>query len=131
MRVNIQTTIYKQNIQKINDYYFRKRFPTISHLRSHNLSHVPISERKYKCDECNKTFRDRKIYKRHLNLHKGIRNEMCDLCGKKFCNKNDVTRHHKTVHLGIKKYVCTVCKKPFSNSSNLESHFRIHTGLTI
>lgn len=62
-------------------------------------------------------------------MHNGIRNEMCELCGKKFCNKNDVTRHHKTVHLGIKKYVCTVCNKAFSNSSNLESHFRIHTGL--
>ncbi|XP_068998341.1 zinc finger protein 721-like [Embiotoca jacksoni] len=57
----------------------------------------------------------------------GKKSLQCDVCGKAFRYKSDVTRHYRT-HTGEKPYICNICGKRFSQSTPLKNHVRSHTG---
>ncbi|CAG8495642.1 1373_t:CDS:2 [Funneliformis mosseae] len=112
----------------INDNQFNcdepgcgKRFSISSYLKIHqNLQHhmsqmgtidyvekvkeqQPIDDVKViKCtlSGCNKTFKDQKNLKRHLELHKGEKPFICDEpgCGKRFALRDYVKTHQKRQH---------------------------------
>src|SRR5437868_6992236 len=48
----------------------------------------PPSERRFKCDQCDRMFFTRKDVKRHLVVHTGIRNFACDFCSQRFGRKD-------------------------------------------
>ena len=62
-----------------------------------------------------------------LEFHRGIRDAMCDLCGKGYANQRLLRKHIKT-HAAVKDHICPECGKDFVTSTQLNIHRRIHTG---
>ena len=63
--------------------------------------------------------------------HTKERPNECDICKKKFSQKNNLVDHFR-IHLGEKPYGCAECGKWFTSSSNRTRHIRTyHKELTI
>ncbi|XP_026470196.1 zinc finger protein 22-like, partial [Ctenocephalides felis] len=59
-----------------------------------------IRERRFKCDICNQTFRQKANMKSHMTTHTKERPFKCDTCNKEFSQSNNLKRHKMTVHSG-------------------------------
>merc|ERR1712126_411423 len=78
---------------------------------------------KFKCDHCDKEFRQISDRRRHVkSVHEKIKYP-CTLCDFQATQKSYLTEHKQLVHLGI-KYECTICGQKASTQSNLSSHTR-------
>ncbi|XP_072948603.1 uncharacterized protein [Epargyreus clarus] len=102
------------------------RFTQKTQLLRHNRRfHDPnrIIREKVKCDLCNVYFRD---LEKHMNTH-NKRPFACELCNKRYPEKNTLNRHIKHVHVGVKEHACTMCDKQYAKKSNLKSHIlKVH-----
>ncbi|KAM6281348.1 uncharacterized protein LJ264_000200 [Porphyrio hochstetteri] len=79
------------------------------------------------CPECNKSFRHKSDFLRHMQSHTGERPFICPDCGRGFSRKGNLQRHQR-VHTGEKPFTCSDCGHQFSRKSSLVIHQRIHSG---
>lgn len=152
-----QYSLLKSHKFKHNLFYecvtCQEKFPSRPELKSHMSTH---GERPYKCDQCNKCYKD----KHGLGWHKKVQHEpsrlkfTCELCGKTYPFDSLLTQHinlthapekqsvcdicgknvsktylpmHRRTH-GEKQYSCDVCQKTFLEKAYLKRHRMIHTG---
>lgn len=72
------------------------RFLFKSNLNSHMLKH---KKPHLKCCACKRAFRTELLLQMHFKCHHlGIKEHVCNLCGKAFGNRNAVMKHQRSVH---------------------------------
>jgi hypothetical protein len=127
-------------------------------VRNHEYAvHGIQHEKRYNCDECEFQGLTPWQVKRHkLANHITGRGEVCEICGKSFRMRHEVTAHirnvhkgrmftcrfcpvtftrrtyretHEMLHSGVKEFICRFCQKAFAQKYNLQVHERIHTGV--
>lgn len=81
----------------------------------------------YACSICRKTFKRRKILRRHERFHTGEKPYPCSVCSKMFALRKSLRRHLR-FHTGERPHICTQCGKSFRLRDNLKAHLRFHTG---
>lgn len=81
----------------------------------------------YVCNICSKTFKRRKILRRHERFHTGEKPYSCSVCSKTFALRKSLRRHTR-FHTGERPHTCTKCSKSFRLRDNLKAHLRFHTG---
>jgi uncharacterized Zn-finger protein len=110
-----------------------KRFKVASNIECTTSTQMNIHKRihfkqkRFTCDQCQKTFAQINTFKRHKQIHTGEKPHNCEFCPMKFARSHHLTRHTR-LHTGEKPYSCDICPKKFSDLSNLAYHKRIHTG---
>ena len=84
-------------------------------------------ECKYECDQCYKTFTEKKKIREHLRTHNEVKLFQCGLCDKAFRQKSHLVKHLR-IHTGEKPFKCDQCDKAFTQKPHLTYHLRTHTG---
>ena len=65
-------------------------------------------EKRFHCDQCDKTFARRSSLTYHFKVHRGEKTFPCDQCDKKFTHRGDLNKHLQT-HSGEKPFQCDQC----------------------
>lgn len=72
------------------------RFLFRSNLNSHMLKH---KEPQFKCNACKRAFHTEQMLRKHYEAdHLGIKNHVCNICGKAFGYRNAMMKHQRHVH---------------------------------
>ena len=82
---------------------------------------------KFKCDNCEKTFKQLKALERHVKIkHEKIKDHKCEECGKAFLYILSLNDHISCVHEGKEKnQKCSKCDKAFYTVQRLQNHVRL------
>ena len=103
---------------------------TIKKMKEHN-SYVHCGLRPYKCEICDKAFRDRTTLRDHHITHSDIETFLCPHCGKRFKFRQSYNRHLTVLHDPnyIRPCACNICSYRAHTMSKLEMHYEVvHSG---
>ena len=100
---------------------FKHQYTLVRHLPVHT------DERKFKCDKCEKAFRQLSTLTQHkASKHTSSKPYVCEICTKSF-SRVSILINHKKIHQNGKDFQCTICEKAFHQKTNLKMHMNIHT----
>ncbi|KAL6264118.1 hypothetical protein P5V15_004197 [Pogonomyrmex californicus] len=104
----------------------QKNFPTSTALRRHLTQHNSQSQ-PLPCIYCGRRFMDKTSLTKHEESHMPIdqRKYTCDICQKTFNHMTDLSMHKKH-HDPDKKFDCEVCGREFNRLNNLQRHMLVH-----
>lgn len=84
-------------------------------------------EKKFKCTECDRSFRQKAHLTTHKLTHTGEKNITCQYCNQKFARQSDF-KQHEYRHTRALIYKCEQCGKEFFKQQNYKKHLLIHDG---
>ena len=94
--------------------------------RDKHTSGVHFKLRKFKCDQCPKSFTDGTPLKYHIKAAHGDGSHLveCPSCERKFSDKRHFKRHFSKVHEEVDSYIvdCLVCGKQYADKGGLKNH---------
>ncbi|XP_006012026.1 zinc finger protein PLAGL2 [Latimeria chalumnae] len=71
----------------------------LEHLKAHSgKSSGGAKEKKHQCEHCERRFYTRKDVRRHMVVHTGRKDFLCQYCAQRFGRKDHLTRHVKKSH---------------------------------
>ena len=82
--------------------------------------HIANNLKEFPCPTCGKMFYLESHMRKHVTVHTGERNYMCDLCGKEFRNSEALCNHKNHVHFGRFPYRCKKCGHGIKKKKRLE-----------
>uniref|UniRef100_A0A9J8BDF5 Zinc finger protein 408 n=1 Tax=Cyprinus carpio carpio TaxID=630221 RepID=A0A9J8BDF5_CYPCA len=100
-----------------------KSFFQLCHLKKHRFTHQ--NQKPYACTECGKTYSSQESFQAHLLMHRGQRPFQCQHCDKSYGLKRDL-KEHQVLHSGEKPFVCDICGKAFARRPSLRVHREVH-----
>ncbi|KAM9469828.1 zinc finger protein 276 [Clarias gariepinus] len=92
------------------------------YLQRHvKLIHTEV--RNYICDQCGRTFKQRKHLSVHQMRHSGAKPLQCEVCGFQ-CRQRASLKYHMTKHKAEAEleFACSVCERRFEKAHNLNVH---------
>ncbi|CAH2096915.1 unnamed protein product [Euphydryas editha] len=89
-----------------------------SHMRTHS------GEYRYMCTECPARFLFKGNLNTHILLKHKEPQFKCETCDKTFHTKLKLQIHHEADHLGIKNHVCNICGRAFGYRNAMMKHQR-------
>ena len=100
----------------------------ISVQSQQNKGDVVSENRKYECEQCNKTFSRRGLDYHIQSFHQGVR-YACDQCDYQATLQSSLTKHIQSKHEGI-KYTCDQCDYQATRQDHLAVHIKTkHEGV--
>ncbi|XP_014013338.1 zinc finger protein PLAG1 [Salmo salar] len=92
----------------------------LEHLKSHaGKASGGTKDKKHRCEHCERRFITRKDVRRHMVVHTGRKDFLCQYCAQRFGRKDHLTRHVKKSHarelLRVKTEPDDSLASPFSN----------------
>ncbi|XP_063707928.1 zinc finger protein 235-like [Culicoides brevitarsis] len=103
-----------------------KRFATQKLLNRHMISHAPKT---FKCDKCEKSFPQMTQLRSHLDRHLTIKRFKCDSCPKTYSLKR-LLDTHILQHAEEKPFKCLQCPKKYKWPEDLKAHTKAeHEGI--
>ena len=72
-----------------------KGFTVKCNLKQHMETHKSLSDRSYKCEQCDHRATSLPLLKLHRNTHTGERPFVCELCGESYKRPSNLRRHKK------------------------------------
>ena len=98
------------------------RTTTSSKLKSHLMMHM--DERPFKCQECDKGFRNNRQLQDHLNIvHKKEPVITCTECCVSFLTQFQLNKHKQSKHSNL-IFNCQSCDKTFTSNASLKAHVK-------
>ena len=92
-----------------------------AHMRAHEVR----QSEKYKCDNCDKVFRNKHTLQIHINgSHTKAKHYVCDQCGLSTLYKSVLGSHIRRVHKGDKKKICDYCPEAFFDTRDKIKHMQ-------
>ncbi|XP_063541879.1 zinc finger protein 616-like [Cydia strobilella] len=102
---------------------YKGRHPGL--LKTHMQTHT--RDYQHRCMECPARFLTKSNLNKHVQRHKGPVDFKCENCKKGFYSKPELERHYEADHLGVKNHVCNICGKAFGYRNAMMSHqLRVH-----
>lgn len=117
---------HKARVHNAKDYkcekcseVFNSQYQRQKHMiKEHDIGH--------KCTYCGKMFTRNSFMKDHIRrTHLKEKNVPCSVCNEMFFD-NYLLKMHMVKHGGERKFACEVCGKAFLRKSNLTSHKEMH-----
>eukprot|EP00092_Neocalanus_flemingeri_P032141 GFUD01034932.1.p1 GENE.GFUD01034932.1~~GFUD01034932.1.p1 ORF type:complete len:677 (+),score=138.46 GFUD01034932.1:265-2295(+) len=102
------------------DKAFPNQYSLKSHNLTHDRELAEL--RKVNCPECGKTLRDQQVLKNHMiNIHTQEMPFKCDQCDKRFKQIGNL-KQHQIIHSDVKKFICNACEAKFKRKDDLKRH---------
>jgi len=76
----------------------------------------------FKCDHCDKVFKYKSHYLRHLSTHNNEHEHKCPTCSTEFKRLDSLNRHR--IKHTEQKYVCDQCQNCYSDRASLTYHYK-------
>ncbi|CAG7722629.1 unnamed protein product, partial [Allacma fusca] len=98
------------------------------HEQKERISYRMIKNQ-YNCGECGRKFTRERMYKAHLDVHKGINPHRCPHCLKYFSSSCPLLVHIQSFHdpkAAEKRFHCTQCSNRYASNAQLRNHLYRH-----
>ena len=83
---------------KICEKDFESTELLLQHIKLHSGKSNGSKEKKHKCEHCERRFYTRKDVRRHMVVHTGRKDFLCQTCGQRFGRKDHLVRHTRKSH---------------------------------
>lgn len=104
-----------------------RTFNYLHNLKSHLRQHT--DENPFKCDyeNCTLSFKHKASLVNHIRNHTGLRPYKCEFCPNKFALLSTLKNHFLRRHSNQLSFECSICKKGFKDEINLTAHSTVHS----